>query len=151
MDAFSLRKCLIQLSLLFGPAALGLLVWWGVQRPVCLMRNEGDSSLRGNELANGSVQRYVKPTDEELRAYAGVAEEVVTAYSNGQVSVMQECINRLPKEAYRLRGDDLVKIILPINRLWFRECGRIDCRRDFVTPEEFEQQMGKRLLEFHDF
>ena len=145
MDAFSLRKCLIRLSLSFGLAALGLLVWWGVQYHANLMRNEGGARLCGNKSANGPVQQYVRPTAEEVQSYVGIAEEIAMAYSNGQVSAMQEWVNRFPKEAYRLRGDDLVKIIQPINRLWFRECGRIDLCEDFATPVEFEQQMEMRL------
>lgn len=145
MDAFSLRKCLVRLSLLFGIAVLVLLVWWGIEYHAYLGRHRGNPLWRGNECTNGPVQQYVRPTAEELRSHVSIAEEIVRAYSNGQVSVMQEWVCRFPKEVYRLRGDDLVKTILPINRLWFRECGRIDRRRDFATPVEFEQQMKMRL------
>ena len=145
MDAFSLRKCLARMSLLVGLAALGLLAWRSVERHSCFARHQGNPRIYGNEWTNGPVQHYVKPTEDELRSYAGIAEEIVTAYSNGRVSAMQEWVNRFPKEAYRLRGDDLVKILQPVNRLWVRECGRIDCRREFATPVEFEQQMEMRL------
>ena len=145
MDTFSLRKYIVRLSALFCLAALGLLIWWGVEYHANLTRHGEDPRLRGNEWTDGPVKRYVKPTAEELQSYVGVAEEIVMAYSNGQVSAMQEWVRRFPKEAYRLRGDDLVKIIMPINRLWVRECVRIDRCRDFATPVDFERQMEMRL------
>lgn len=145
MDAFSLRKYLVRSSWLFGLAALGLLVRWGVQYHAHLVQHEGEHRRHGKEWANGTVRQYVKPTADELRSYVDIAEEIVTAYSNGQASVMQELGDQFPKEAYRLRGNDLVKILLPINRLWFHECGRINRRRKFATSEEFERQMGMFL------
>lgn len=145
MDAFSLRKSLAWLLLLVGIIALGLLAWWGVEYRAYLVRHSGNPRRHGNEWAKRPVQRYVRPTAEELRSYADIAEEIVTAYSNSQVSVMREWVSRFPKEAYRLKGDDLVKIIWPINRLWSCECVQIDRCGDFATPVEFEQQMEKRL------
>lgn len=145
MDSVSLKKCLARLSFLIGVASLGLFIWWGVEHHACLARHQGNTRLHGNECTDGPVQRYVTPTADELRSYVSIAEEIVMAYSNGQVSVMQELVGRFPKEFYRLRGDDLVKVILPVNRLWFHECGRIDRCREFATPVEFERQMGMCL------
>lgn len=145
MDAYSLRKCLVRLLLLAGLVASGLLVWRGVQCHAHLPQDKVCSHLRCKELNKGLVKRYAKPTTGELQSYVGLSEEITLAYSNGQASVMQECANRFPKEAYRLRGDDLVRIIQPISRLWMHECGRTDRHCDFATPREFEHQMEMRL------
>lgn len=145
MDAFSLRRYVVRLSWLFCLAALGLLVRWGVQYHAHWVQHEGEHRRHGNEWAGGAVRQYAKPTAEELRSYVDIAEGIVTAYSNGQVSVMQELGGRFPKKAYRLRGNDLVKILLPINRLWFHECERVNRRRKFATSGEFERQMGMFL------
>lgn len=145
MDAFSLRKGLSGLLLFVVLAALCLLAWWGVEHRAYLARHEEISRLRGNECAKGPAKRRVKPTVEELQAYVGIAEEIVTAYSNGQASAMQEWVKRFPKDVYLLRGDDHFKIKLPISRLWFRECCANDRLMDFATLGEFEHYMEMRL------
>ena len=142
MDSFALRKFLVRLSLLAGLAALGLLAWWGAE---CLVRHEEDLRRHGNGCAKVPVQQYVKPTAEELQVYVDMAVEIVKAYSNDQVSVMQELAKSIPKDAYRLRGDDHIKIMSPINRLWFQECRANDRLMDFEAVEEFKHCMGKRM------
>lgn len=144
MESLVLRRRLLRFLLLGSIAAIGLLVKLTVSHVEEVSRHNR-SCPHGNECYKGPAVRYVHPTADEMQTYTRVAEEIVKAYSNGQVSVMQEWAGRFPKEAYRLRGDDLVKVIQPVSKLWFRECVRIGRLVFFATPEEFERQMGMRL------
>ena len=144
MESLVLRRRLLRFLLLGGIAAIGLFVKLAVSH-VEEVSQHNRSCPHGNECYKGSAVKYVRPTADEMQTYTRVAEEIVKAYSNGQVSVMQEWARRFPKEAYRLRGDDLVKVIQPVSKLWFRECVRIGRLGFFATPEAFERQMGMRL------
>ena len=144
MESLVLRRRLLRFLLLGGIAAIGLFVKLAVSHVEEVSRHHR-SCPHGNECYKGPVARYVHPTADEMQTYTRVAEEIVKAYSNGQVSVMQGWARRFPKEAYRLRGDDLAKVIQPVSKLWFRECVRTGRLVFFATPEEFERQMGMRL------
>lgn len=145
MESLVLRRRLLRFLLLGGIAAIGLLVKLAVSHVEEVSRHHR-SCPHGNECYKGPVARYVHPTADEMQTYTRVAEEIVMAYSNGQVSAMQESVNQFPKEVYRLRWDDLVKVIHPVNRLWFRECSMNRQLRDFATVGEFEHYM-EMLLE----
>ena len=103
MESLVLRRRLLRFLLLGGIAAIGLLVKLAVSHVEEVSRHHR-SCPHGNECYKGPVERYVHPTADEMQAYTRVAEEIVKAYSNGQVSVMQEWARRFPKEASRLRG-----------------------------------------------
>lgn len=64
-------------------------------------------------------QRYVPPTEAEMREYEHIVEEIVAAYSNRQANLMLECVNHFPPSFYRLRGRDYSKVIRPIDSVWF--------------------------------
>ena len=88
---------------------------------------------------------YVPPADDELEAYLRIIQGVANAYSNCQIEAMFESMRQLPSRAYQFRGEDLLKLEIPINRIWREDWILNKGVKDFASEEEFDRQMKKSL------
>ena len=91
------------------------------------------------------VKRYVPPTAEEMRSYQEIARGIVSAYSNGQMSVLRELSERFLESACHLRYGDSSKAISPVSRTWSSEHRTDKPLEEFATPDAFEHAMRMRL------
>lgn len=89
--------------------------------------------------------RRVSPTDDELRAYLRIMQEVVNAYSNCQIEAMIESMRQLPSKAYQLIEKDHLKLEIPINQIWRGDWVLNRGIREFASEEEFDRQMKRSL------
>ena len=147
MEPLVLRKRLFRLSLAVGLVAIALLAAWVAVRHAEAVRHMGGRP-RGNEWLAGydpPVKRYVPPTVEEMQAYQQISEEIVSAYSNGQLSAMRDWAGRFPEGAYHLRGGDSSDAIYPVERAWRSEHRLYKPLEEFATPEAFEHTMRMRM------
>ena len=147
MEPLVLRKRLFRLSLAVGLVAIALLAVWIAVRHAEAVRHMGGRP-RGNEWLAGydpPVKRYVPPTAEEMQSYQEIAREIVSAYSNGQLSAMREWAGRFPAEAYKLGHKDSSKIIYPVERAWRSEHRLYKPLEEFATPDAFEHTMRMRM------
>lgn len=136
-------SCLLLLAV---SAAAAVFAVWAFVRGGDARRHSGHRhgdciDMSGCEI----VKRYVPPTDEELDAYLRIIQEVANAYSNCQVEAMFESMRQLPSRAYQFRGEDLLKLETPINRIWREDWILNKGVKDFASEEEFDRQMKKSL------
>ena len=146
MEPLVLRKRLFRLSLAAGLVAISLLAVWIAVRHAEVMRHRGGG--RGNEWLEGidpPVVQYVRPTAEEMQSYQEIARGIVSAYSNGQISVLQELSERFLESACHLRYGDSSKAISPVSRAWSSEHRTDKPLEEFATPDAFEHAMRMRL------
>ena len=146
MESLVLRKRLFRLSLAVGLVAIALLAAWVAVRHAEVMRHRGGG--RGNEWLEGidpPVVQYVRPTAEEMQSYQEIARGIVSAYSNGQMSVLRELSERFLESACHLRYGDSSKAISPISRAWSSEHRLYKPLEEFATPDAFEHAMRMRL------
>ena len=146
MEPFVLRKRLFRLSLAVGLVTIALLAVWVAVRHAEAVRHRGGG--RGNEWLAGidpPVVQYVRPTAEEMQSYQEISEEIVSAYSNGQLSAMRDWAGRFPEGAYHLRGGDSSDAIYPVERAWRSEHRLYKPLEEFATPDAFEHAMRMRL------
>ena len=146
MEPLVLRKRLFRLSLAAGLVAIALLAVWIAVRHAEVMRHRGGG--RGNEWLEGidpPVVQYVRPTAEEMQSYQEIARGIVSAYSNGQMSVLRELSERFLESACHLRYGDSSKAISPISRAWSSEHRLYKPLEEFATPDAFEHAMRMRL------
>ena len=147
MEPLVLRKRLFLLSLAVGLVAIALLAVWIAVRHAEAVRHMGGRP-RGNEWLAGydpPVKRYVPPTAEEMRSYQEIARGIVSAYSNGQLSVLRELSERFLESACHLRYGDSSKAISPVSRTWSSEHRTDKPLEEFATPDAFEHAMRMRL------
>ena len=147
MESLVLRKRLFRLSLAVGLVAIALLAAWVAVRHAEVMRHRGGRP-RGNEWHVGydpPVKRYVSPTAEEMQSYQEIARGIVSAYSNGQMSVLRELSERFLESACHLRYEDSSMAIYPVNRAWHSEHRLYKPLEEFATPDAFEHAMRMRL------
>ena len=145
MEPLVLRKRLFRLSLAAGLVAIALLAVWIAVRHVEAVRHRGGRGNEWQEGLDGPVKRYVRPTAEEMQAYQKISEEIVSAYSNGQLSARRDWAGRFPEGAYHLRGGDSSDAIYPVNRAWHSEHRLYKPLEEFATPDAFEHAMRMRL------
>ena len=146
MEPLVLRKRLFRLSLAAGLVAIALLAVWIAVRHAEVMRHRGGG--RGNEWLEGidpPVVQYVRPTAEEMQSYQEIASGIVSAYSNGQMSVLRELSERFLESACHLRYGDSSKAISPVSRTWSSEHRTDKPLEEFATPDAFEHAMRMRL------
>ena len=146
MEPLVLRKRLFRLSLAAGLVAIALLAVWIAVRHAEVMRHRGGG--RGNEWLEGidpPVVQYVRPTAEEMQSYQEIARGIVSAYSNGQMSVLRELSERFLESACHLRYEDSSMAIYPVNRAWHSEHRLYKPLEEFATPDAFEHAMRMRL------
>ena len=146
MEPLVLRKRLFRLSLAAGLVAIALLAVWIAVRHAEVMRHRGGG--RGNEWQegrDGPVIQYVSPTAEEMQSYQEIARGIVSAYSNGQMSVLRELSERFLESACHLRYGDSSKAISPVSRAWSSEHRTDKPLEEFATPDAFEHAMRMRL------
>ena len=146
MEPLVLRKRLFRLSLAAGLVAIALLAVWIAVRHAEVMRHRGGG--RGNEWLEGidpPVVQYVRPTAEEIQSYQEIASGIVSAYSNGQMSVLRELSERFLESACHLRYGDSSKAISPISQAWHGEHRRDKPLEEFATPDEFDHAMRMRM------
>lgn len=146
MESLVLRKRLFRLSLAVGLVAIALLAAWVAVRHAEAVRHMGGG--RGNEWLAGidpPVVQYVRPTAEEMQSYQEIARGIVSAYSNGQISVLRELSERFLESACHLRYGDSSKAISPISRAWSSEHRLYKPLEEFATPDAFEHAMRMRL------
>lgn len=147
MEPLVLRKRLFLLSLAVGLVAIALLAAWVAMRHAEAVHHRGGRP-RGNEWHVGydpPVKRYVPPTAEEMRSYQEIARGIVSAYSNGQMSVLRELSERFLESACHLRYGDSSKAISPISQAWHGEHRRDKPLEEFATPDEFDHAMRMRM------
>lgn len=89
--------------------------------------------------------RRVSPTDDELRSYLRIMQEVVNAYSNCQIEAMIESKRQLPSKAYQLIEKDHLKLEMPINQIWRGDWVLNSGIKEFASEEEFDRQMKRSL------
>lgn len=146
MESLVLRKRLFRLSLAVGLVAIALLAAWVAVRHAEAVRHMGGA--RGNEWLAGidpPVVQYVRPTAEEMQSYQEIARGIVSAYSNGQMSVLRELSERFLESACHLRYGDSSKAISPVSRAWSSEHRTDKPLEEFATPDAFEHAMRMRL------
>ena len=146
MEPLVLRKRLFRLSLAAGLVAIALLAVWIAVRHAEVMRHRGGG--RGNEWLEGidpPVVQYVRPTAEEMQSYQEIARGIVSAYSNGQMSVLRELSERFLESACHLRYGDSSKAISPISQAWHGEHRRDKPLEEFATPDAFDHAMRMRM------
>ena len=147
MEPLVLRKRLFRLSLAAGLVATALLASWIAVRHAEVMRHRGGG--RGHEWLEGidpPVVQYVRPTAEEMQSYQEIASGIVSAYSNGQMSVLRELSERFLESACHLRYGDSSKAISPVSRAWSSEHRTDKPLEEFATPDAFEHAMRMRLV-----
>ena len=146
MESLVLRKRLFRLSLAVGLVAIALLAAWVAVRHAEAVRHMGGG--RGNEWLAGidpPVVQYVRPTAEEMQSYQEIARGIVSAYSNGQMSVLRELSERFLESACHLRYGDSSKAISPISQAWHGEHRRDKPLEEVATPDEFDHAMRMRM------
>ena len=146
MESLVLRKRLFRLSLAVSLVAIALLAAWVAVRHAEAVRHMGGG--RGNEWLAGidpPVVQYVRPTAEEMQSYQEIARGIVSAYSNGQMSVLRELSERFLESACHLRYGDSSKAISPISQAWHGEHRRDKPLEEFATPDEFDHAMRMRM------
>ena len=146
MEPLVLRKRLFRLSLAAGLVAIALLASWIAVRHVEAVRHMGGG--HGNEWQegrDGPVIQYVSPTAEEMQSYQEIARGIVSAYSNGQLSVLRELSERFLESACRLRYEDSSMAISPVSRAWSSEYRTDKPLQEFASSDEFEHAMRMRL------
>ena len=98
------------------------------------------ASQSGMSSLNAS-RRYTPPTPEEFRSCKKVVDEIASAYSNCQYEVILQLTENFPRTAYDLRGDDYIRLILPINQIWSEEWRQNENTKEFPSIDGFRRRM----------
>ena len=90
-------------------------------------------------------QRYVPPSEGEMREYERIVCEIVSAYSNQQAKLILERVKKLPERFFELRGNDWNQAILPMKRAWFDGWSIGEPTMTFKTSEDLRTWLQANL------